>query len=371
MAQRETPPQELPLVEILRRRIKETGPIGVDEYMAAALGHPDHGYYMGRDPLGRAGDFITAPEISQVFGELVGAWCAVAWEQMGRPDPVVLAELGPGRGTLMADALRATRSRPAFLAAARLSLIETSPVLRDLQRRTLADAHPDVIPHWHHRLDETAAAPLLLIANEFFDALPIRQYVRNGGEWRERRIGLAGNRFAFVLGEATIPTAAAVRPGWATALDGTIVEVCPAAIAVVRLIAQRVRRHGGAALIIDYGDALGQPGDTLQSVHRHAFHDVLDRPGEADLTAHVDFAALADAAEAEGAQVWGPLPQGIFLSRLGIEVRTRRLAASAAPERAAELMAGYHRLVRPSAMGLLFKAFVVASPTLSPPPGFS
>ena len=291
------------------------GPISVAEYMALALGHPKYGYYMRRDPFGQAGDFITAPEVSQMFGELIGLWGVVVWETMGRPAPVLLVELGPGRGTLLADALRAARARPDFVAAVRVHLVETGPFLRERQRMTLAATHPKLKAQWHDRLEDVpASGPVLLLANEFFDALPIRQYVRAGEGWRERRIGLGpgGSGFAFVLEKISgldLPEGVEC---------GTVVEVCPEGISLAREIGTRVTRCGGAALVIDYGHRQSVQGESLQSVRRHAFHDVLDRPGEADLTAHVDFAALIAAAESAGARAHGPIAQGVFLARLGI-----------------------------------------------------
>src|SRR5512134_920579 len=256
-----------PLVEILKRKIASEGPISVAEYMALALGHPKYGYYMQRDPFGQAGDFVTAPEISQMFGELIGLWCVVVWETMGRPVPVVLAELGPGRATLLADALRAARARPDFVAAVRLHLVETSPFLRKRQRRTLAATHPKLKAQWHDRLEDMPASnPVLLIANEFFDALPIRQYVRVDEGWWERRIGLQpdGSGFAFVLEKAN---GADLPEGLER---GTLLEVCPEGVALARTMGARVTRCGGAALVIDYGRWPSVPGESLQSVRRHA-----------------------------------------------------------------------------------------------------
>jgi NADH dehydrogenase [ubiquinone] 1 alpha subcomplex assembly factor 7 len=356
-----------PLVKILRRHIARTGPITVEEYMGLALGHPKHGYYMHHDPIGEAGDFITAPEISQMFGELIGLWCVVVWEQMARPDPVLLAELGPGRGTLLADALRAACAQPDFAAAVRVHLVETSPFLRKRQHRTLATTHPGQEAQWHDRLEDVPkTAPLLLVANEFFDALPIRQYVRTDDGWRERKIGLRqdGSGFAFVLDEVADPTLpeAAER--------GSVVEKCSEATRLVHRTGERVTRYGGAALIIDYGYSHGASGETLQAVRRHAFHDVLDRPGEADLTAHVDFAALIAAGRSAGARTHGPVPQGAFLARLGIGARTQALLERATSDQANTIATACRRLVHPAEMGLMFKVLALVNPSLPPPPGF-
>ncbi|TVR97012.1 MAG: class I SAM-dependent methyltransferase [Rhodospirillales bacterium] len=369
------PASPSPLAALLRDRIARDGPVSVAEFMAVALTHPQYGYYVRRRPLGRGGDFTTAPEVSQVFGELVGLWCLVVWQGMGRPDPVVLSELGPGRGTLMADALRACRgAEPAFLEAARLHPVEVSPALRAVQRTAIAGTCPGLAAVWHDDFASVPDGPLLLIANEFFDALPVRQLVRTEAGWCERCVGLATpsggepRRFAFI--DVALDEPPVLPPGLAEAAPGCIVEVRPAGDALVRAIARRLRQYGGAALIIDYGHADSAPGDTLQAVRRHAYHPVLDRPGEADLTAHVDFATLAAAAREAGAMVFGPLPQGVFLGRLGAAERTRALQAHADPEQAALLGTGFRRLTHPREMGLLFKVLALSDPGGPVPPGF-
>jgi len=355
------------LADLIARRIRATGPLTVAEFMAEALQHPRLGYYATRDPLGAAGDFITAPEVSQVFGELIGLWCADVWTQTGRPDPVLLVELGPGRGTLMADALRAVAVVPDFRRALRLHLVETSPALRAQQAKTLADA----TPIWHERLDQVPAGPLLLIANEFLDALPIRQFERRGASWHERRVGLApdGNTLAFAL-DPTPGAAALISPRYATAPDGSVVEICPAAIRLASDLAKRLV-GGGAALFIDYGHAESACGETLQAVRLHRYHPVLEAPGSADLTAHVDFQAFADAARGAGAKIWGPVAQRGFLRSLGIELRARQLLANASPEASATIQRGIHRLIDEGEMGTLFKVLALADPTLPTPAGFS
>ncbi len=333
--------------------IRSEGPISVARYMELALGHPTHGYYTTRDPLGAAGDFTTAPEISQMFGELIGLWLAQAWLEMGSPARVILAEAGPGRGTLMADALRAARAVPGFRAAVEVRLVETSPALRAAQARMLEDASP----HWHDRLSDLPVdAPLLLVANEFLDALPIRQFERRAGCWCERLVGLRDGALTFGL--APEPERGLTRD----APEGAIVEVSPAALAAVAEIAARVTRQGGAALLMDYGHS-GGFGDTLQAMRAHAFADPLDAPGEADLTAHVDFAAMAAAARRAGAQVDGPTEQGPFLLSLGLAERAERLMA-AAPARALEIAAQRDRLtdMTPTGMGRLFKVLTLTQP---------
>lgn len=352
------------LIDHLRRRIAVDGPLSVARYMEEALGNPRFGYYMTRDPLGAAGDFVTAPEISQIFGELIGLWCAVVWRAMGRPAAVNLVELGPGRGTLMADALRAAATVPEFRAALGVHLVETSPALRDRQRRALEDTAAE----WHDSLDGVPEGPMLLVANEFFDALPIRQFQRLDGAWRERLVGLdeATGGLRWVLSPPVPPIFD--DPG--NVPDGGVIEVCPAGLALAGAVADRLARFGGAALIVDYGHARSAVGETLQAVRRHAFHGVLDDPGEADLTAHVDFAALARAAAGAGARPHGPVAQGAFLESLGIGARARTLAAGAPPEQAADIGAAHRRLVGDDAMGTLFKVLAIAHPDLGPPPGF-
>lgn len=351
------------LAELLAERIRKTGPITVQEFMADALGHPEHGYYMGRDPFGMAGDFITAPEVSQMFGELIGLWCALVWQSMGAPERVVLAEMGPGRGTLMADLLRAASALPPFAKALEVHLVETSPALANRQRQTLAGRNVT----WHQRFEDLPDGPLLLVANELFDALPIRQLEKADGRWHERMVSLdeAGG-FAFALGPvvAEPPLAPAVL----AAPDGALAEICPLGRDLARAMARRLAHQGGAALIIDYGYEKSAAGDSLQALKAHKHHPVLSQPGQADITAHVDFQALAEAA-AGLAKAHGPVPQGRFLASLGIEERARMLMANATPEQAAELARGARRLIDPGEMGTLFKVLALAAPLLPVPPG--
>lgn len=348
------------LHQLVLDRIAASGPIGVDDYMALALAHPEHGYYRRQDPLGAAGDFTTAPEISQMFGELIGLWCVTVWHMMGAPADVRLVELGPGRGTLMADLLRATSGDKGFHPA--VHLVETSPALRARQRQTLAGR--DVT--WHDSVDEVPDGPVLLVANEFFDALPIRQLQKQDGRWHERRIAAGpdgGLRFVPgpVSDDPQLAAAVAAAP------DGAIAETCPAGRAIAAHIGARLAGQGGAALIVDYGPALPAAGDSLQAVKAHAYHPVLADPGDADLTAHVDFLALAAAAAPAAAH--GPVPQGEWLQRLGIGVRAAQLVR-ANPARMPDLQAAYHRLIHPDEMGTLFKALALAHPALAVLPGF-
>ena len=358
-----------PLEERLIALIKSMGPISVADYMADALGHPHHGYYMTGAPFGADGDFTTAPEISQVFGELIGAWLIESWTAMGEPARFNLIELGPGRGALMADVLRTARLRPGFLAAAELHLVETSGRLRHEQSRRLANLSPQ--PNFADEFADIPPAPALIVANEFFDCLPIRQYERLAEGWRERRIGLApdGGSLAFTHGPTPPPPDAGLPPS-SEAQEGAIFEVSEPARTLAADIARALVTEGGRALIIDYGHLQSGLGDTLQAVKRHAFWPVLRTPGQADLTAHVDFEALARAAIEAGAAAYGPVTQGAFLRRLGIEARTERLAAGRSAEDAGRLGAGADRLHASDAMGEIFKALCISAPSLPPPAGF-
>lgn len=351
-----------PLLAALARRIAAAGPLTVAEYMEAALFDPHFGYYATRDPLGARGDFVTAPEVSQVFGELLGLWCAEYWQRMGAPDPVRLVELGPGRGTLLADALRATRTVPDFLKAARLHLVERSRSLRAVAGRALAR----FAPQWHDSLEDVPHGPMLLLANEFLDVLPVRQFVRDTFGWRERLVSAADDPpcLAFTLGAQ--PTG---EFDLGDAPAGAVAEFRPAAQALARAVGARLVADGGAALFIDYGHG-GGFGDTLQAVRRHRPQHVLDKPGAADLTAHVDFAAFRAAAERAGARTWGPVAQGGFLAALGIEARAERLIARASDEAAFRIRSGCRRLVDPTAMGELFKALALTAPNAPTPAGF-
>ena len=351
---------ETPLAAKLKRLIEANGPMSIAEYMAHCLGDPEHGYYMTRDPLGAAGDFTTAPEVSQMFGEIVAAWLIDAWRRAGAPSPVRLVELGPGRGTLMADILRVAARVPDFSVALAVHLVETSPVLREKQAATLSrSGHA---PHWHATLGDVPEGPLVLVANEFFDALPIRQFVRLDGMWRERAIGLdEAGRLAFGIGPGRLDRGP-------EAPEGAILEVSPARDALAAEIARRVVAFGGAALIIDYGHAETAPGDTLQAMRGHAFADPLAAPGEADLTAHVDFAALARRARAEGAAVHGPITQGEYLLALGLLERAGRLGADKSEAEQEALRAAVERLAGPAQMGTLFKVLAITRPGVAPPP---
>jgi NADH dehydrogenase [ubiquinone] 1 alpha subcomplex assembly factor 7 len=355
------------LTERLVRHIRAQGPMTVAAFMAMALHDPRGGYYARRQPLGAAGDFITAPEISQIFGELIGLWCADLWQRMGRPDPVIVAELGPGRGVLMADLLRAASGIAGFCQAMRLHLVETSPVLRAEQAARLSAAAPT----WHAELGGLPEAPLLLIANEFLDALPIRQLVRGHDHWAERLVAVdPDGRLCFTVAAESPTLSLLVPPPRRDAATGTIVELCPAAAALAAAVAERLSHHRGAALFVDYGYANAAPGSTLAAIGVHQAAGLLDAPGTADLSAHVDFAAFAAAARAGGADVYGPASQGDFLTALGAELRLAALLRRAMPGQHAALETGLRRLLDPAEMGTLFKTLAVTSSGLPAPAGF-
>lgn len=356
------------LEERLKRRIAELGPITVADYMAEVLTHPEQGYYSARDPFGAAGDFITAPEISQMFGELVGLWCAEVWQRLGSPVEIKLIELGPGRGTLMADALRAARMLPGFREAIAVHLVEVSPALRARQAETLKDAPV----RWHGALAEVPDAPAIIIANEFFDALPIRQFRKEPKGWCEVMVGHdpASDRLAFALSAPSRNAAAYVPEALRDSPPGALVEVSPASISIMSETARRVAHDGGAALVIDYGRDETRAEATLQAVRGHARAEVLETPGSADLTAHVDFPTLAETARQAGAETHGPVGQGAFLKGLGIEQRAAILKRNAAERQAKAVAAALHRLCAEDQMGTLFKALAVTPPGFGVPAGF-
>ena len=353
----------------LKEQIVRGGPMSVERYMDACLSDATAGYYPSKQPIGAGGDFITAPEVSQVFGELLGLWSYAVWQSMGSPEPVIFAELGPGRGTLMADALRALQRLPGFIGCADVVLVETSPLLRGVQQETLADCGTGI--SWRERIEALPPGPLIVIANEFIDALPIRQIVWRGGQWRERcvRIGANGG-FEFCDGPVVASESLRRDAQLQQLPESSILEIRPAANATVAALADRASQAPLAALIVDYGHEATECGDTLQAVSRHKFADPLRDPGAVDLTAHVDFGALKDAAEAKGLRVYGPKPQGALLLELGLEARLEKLCEDATEEQRDALVSGTTRLVDPEAMGLLFKAMAIASPDIPPPPAF-
>lgn len=346
------------LADLIAGRIRANGPITLADYMTECLLHPKHGYYTTREPFGASGDFTTAPEISQMFGELLGLSLAQSWLDQGAPSPFTLAELGPGRGTLMADLLRATRGVPGFHAAMRLTLVEASPRLRAVQAATLAAYSPT----WADRVEDLPDLPLFLVANEFFDALPIRQFQRDGAGWRERLVGLRGGELGLGLGPLLPVAALSHRLG--DTEPGQIVEICPEAPAIMAAIGQRIADQG-AALIIDYGD-WHSLGDTFQALQAHHPVDPFATPGAADLTAHVDFEALARAA-APAASAY--TTQGALLTALGIAQRSARLAQNLSGAGLQSHLAATHRLTAATEMGSLFKVLGLHPAAYPPPPG--
>jgi NADH dehydrogenase [ubiquinone] 1 alpha subcomplex assembly factor 7 len=353
-----------PLQAELRKLIKSSGPMPVWRYMELCLTHPRHGYYVARDPLGREGDFTTAPEVSQMFGELLGLWAASVWKAIDSPSVLRLIELGPGRGTMMADALRALRVLPPLYQSLSVHLVEINPVLREKQKSTLSGVRNIA---WHERLDDVPSGPSVILANEYFDVLPIHQVVKHETGWHERVVEIDGNG-QLVFGTATEPTPhfEALLPPLVRAVPvGAVFEWRPDA--EIMRIATRVRDQGGAALIIDYGHLRSDAGDTFQAIAGHSFTDPLKNPGQADITAHVDFQALGRAAEDVGARVHGPVPQGDFLKRLGIETRAVTLMAKTTHEISEDISGALKRLIGGGrgGMGSMFKVLAVSEPKLT------
>ncbi|MDP9126893.1 MAG: SAM-dependent methyltransferase [Pseudomonadota bacterium] len=354
------------LLRYMQTLIEKRGPLSIADYMELTLQHPEFGYYRHGDPLGKEGDFVTAPEISQMFGEMVGLWCAEIWKQMGRPAEFVLLELGPGRGTLLADALRATAKISGFQQALRLHLLESNATLRQTQQQKLAAYSPVYISD----ASQLAAMPVLAIANEFFDALPVRQFEKTFHGWAERLVEMESGKLSFATRPVDAVHALLIPKDLQDANPGTVYEVSLPSLATMRDLGGHVARHGGAALIIDYGyiQISGRP--TLQAVHNHAYVGVLDRPGETDITAHVDFGALKAAATHGGAHVSGPLGQGDFLRALGVELRAAQLKKTASPAQAVAIDSALHRLTSGDEMGSLFKVMAIAAPGSTTPPAF-
>ena len=359
-----------PLHSEIRTLIRSSGPMPVWRYMELCLTHPKFGYYVSRDPLGREGDFTTAPEVSQMFGELLGLWAASVWKAIGSPGLLRLIELGPGRGTMMADALRALRVLPPLYQSLSVHLVEINPVLREKQKSTLSGGR-DIA--WHDSIDDVPDGPAIILANEYFDVLPIHQVVKRETGWHERTVEIDADG-QLVFGSAIEPTPRfdiLLPPLVRAAPVGAVFEWRPDA--EIMKIATRVRDQDGAALIIDYGHVRSDAGDTFQAVARHSFTDPLKNPGQADVTAHVDFQALACAAEDLGARVHGPVQQGEFLKRLGIETRAVTLMAKASHEVSEDISGALKRLTGggPGGMGSMFKVLAVSEPHLTSLAGFS
>jgi NADH dehydrogenase [ubiquinone] 1 alpha subcomplex assembly factor 7 len=353
------------LAERIAALIAAQGPISVAQFMTLALHDAEAGYYSTRDPFGRGGDFITAPEISQMFGEMLGLWCGQTWVDQGCPKNTKLVELGPGRGTLMADALRALKRVPGFMDEVELVLVEASPTLRDIQHERLKDSGAKI--RWSTHFD-ISDSPLLLLANEFFDALPVRQYVKTARGWCERMVIVKNGELDFALAPQVTPSAA-IPASRAGAPEGGVYEASPSSTSLMEEIGRVIATHGGAALLVDYGYATTGFGETLQAVRNHRFVTILSDPGTSDLSAHIDFTALAEAARHGGAQIYGPRPQGEFLDALGIGARARRLVQSN-PSEIENLTKAVARLTAPDQMGNLFQAMALLPSSAPPPPGF-
>jgi NADH dehydrogenase [ubiquinone] 1 alpha subcomplex assembly factor 7 len=362
--------EDSPLQSEIKRLIRSTGPMPVWRYMELCLMHPVFGYYVSRDPLGREGDFTTAPEVSQMFGELLGLWAASVWKTMDSPPLLRLIEIGPGRGTMMADALRALRVLPPLYQALSIHLVEVNPVLRQKQKETLSG--PQEIS-WHDTIDDVPDGPSIIFANEYFDVLPIHQMVKRESGWHERTVELDSNgRLVFGTAAEPVPHFEALLPPLVRAAPaGAVFEWRPDA--EIMKIASRVRDQDGAALIIDYGHVRSDAGDTFQAIARHSYTDPLKNPGQADLTAHVDFEALIRAAENIGARVHGPVTQGSFLRRLGIETRAVSLMAKATHEVSEDIAGALRRLVEGGrgGMGQMFKVLAISEPSLATLAGFA
>jgi NADH dehydrogenase [ubiquinone] 1 alpha subcomplex assembly factor 7 len=360
----------LPLLSEVKRLIGSSGPMPVWRYMELCLTHPEHGYYVARDPLGREGDFTTAPEVSQMFGELLGLWAASVWKGMGSPSLLRLVELGPGRGTMMADALRALRVLPPLSQLLCVHLVEINPVLREKQRAMLSGARNI---SWHDNIDEVPEGPAIILANEYFDVLPIHQAVKQETGWHERVVDIDENdMLAFAVAPDPIPRFEVLLPPFLRAAPvGAVFEWRPDT--EIMKIARRVRDQEGAALIIDYGHLRSDAGDTFQAIAGHSFTDPLKAPGQADVTAHVDFQALAHAAEAMSTRIHGPVTQGEFLMRLGIETRAVTLMAKAPPEVSEDIANALKRLVGSGrdGMGTMFKVLGISDPQLTLLPGLN
>ncbi|MEC7488003.1 MAG: SAM-dependent methyltransferase [Pseudomonadota bacterium] len=356
----------LPLERLIRARILDSGPITVAAFMELALTHPLYGYYMKNNPFGVMGDFITAPDISQVFGELIGMWGTVCWQQMGCPSEIQIVECGPGRGTLMNDFLRAAKNVPDFLRALNIHLIEISPVLRSQQSNLLKEFKPT----WHRTIETVPLGPTILIANEFLDALPVHQLVKTDSGWTERYVDSTNDHLTFAPGNKPTKLDKLVPENIQDAECGSVYEVSTASLGIADSVSSRLTAAPGYALFIDYGHEIAATGETLQAVKAHKFTNVLKTPGSSDLTTHVDFASFGNRIRSNGLRVLGPTSQAGFLKTLGIQKRAENLMRHASPDQVSKLRSSTQRLIDPGQMGSLYRVMAAAHPELEAPAGF-
>jgi len=357
------------LFEKLKKRIANDGPLSLAEYMSVSLVEPEYGYYMNGDPLGKKGDFVTAPEVSQMFGELIGLWCAIVWHKMGSPNKIKIIELGPGRGTLMVDALRALKLAPTFLDAIEVHLVEVSPALRKRQERNLKSLGFDF--YWHNKFEDVPEGAFILLANEFLDALPIQQFEKSNVGWVERMITIGRmGELIWELDKFSEGKSLPIPPNLMLSPVGSIFEYSEVALELITAVTESVLKYEGAALFIDYGYTKSVIGDTLQAVKNHKYHDPLNDPGNIDLTAHVDFDMLVCTARVVGGQVYGPVNQRDFLRPLGIEYRAKQLLKTASIRQKADILESLKRLISLDQMGGLFKAIAIGHAKHPAPEGF-
>ena len=357
------------LLEKIRKRIIKDGPLSLADYMSTSLVEPEYGYYMNGDPLGKKGDFVTAPEVSQMFGELIGLWCAITWHKIGSPDKIKIIELGPGRGTLMVDALRALKLAPTFLDAIEIHLVEVSPSLRKRQERNLKSLGFDF--YWHNKYEDVPEGKFILLANEFLDALPVRQFEKNNVGWAERMITInRKGELIWELDKFSDKISIPIPPNLILSPVGSVFEYSEATKKLITVVTESVVKNEGAALFIDYGYSKSAIGDTLQAVKNHKHHDPLTDPGNLDLTAHVDFGMLASTARKLGGRVYGPINQRDFLRPLGIEHRAKQLLKTASTRQKADILEGLKRLISLDQMGGLFKVIAIGHAKHPAPEGF-
>lgn len=355
--------------EYIKSIIKAQGPLTIAQYMAICLSDSEHGYYIKNIPLGKEGDFITSPEISQMFGELLGIWSATMWQNMDMPDDIAIVELGPGKGTLMSDFLRGTENVPGFHDSISVHLVEISPALKEAQKKTLEDFDIDI--EWHQTFSEIPKKPSIIIGNEFFDALPIHQFVKTVGGWREKMVVETEDGILnFSLSPTETTSCALIPENLRNSPEDSVVEVCPSMIVIAQEIAAHIIENGGVALFIDYGYEESLLKSTFQAVKDHKFHDPLQNPCEADLTTFVDFSAIKKVAKENKINVHGCIDQADLLKKLGIDVRAKMLSQNASEKQKQEIELQLERIIGENQMGRLFKCLALSNPLLPTPIGF-